>query len=439
MRFIVENRKVILILCILIFVCTSCGYKNYDVENDFVESDVEEVKSSTIGSILGYDDSLDVSFLEYVYDEYGLEILVDIVNSSDNDGYDSHVWHEVTGVSLNVLLDYYNKIYNNVDNIKFINKKGDITISFVGDISLADDWEIMPYYDSRNNGVYGILEDKVVNIMKSADIMVANNEFTVSNRGSKMPNKYYTFRAYPERLAIYEEMGVDIVSLANNHVYDYGEDAFLDMLGHLKEYDIPYVGAGVNREEAIRPYYFIANGYKIAFLAATRAEKYILTPEATEDGSGVFRAYDPTLLLDTISEVKKSSDFVIVLMHWGREDSHELEQVQIDTGKMYIDAGADLLVGSHAHVLQGMEFYNNKLIAHNLGDFIFNRETKDTGILSVTIDGIGKMSYEFIPCFQNNFRTILHTGSDKIRVINDMRSYSINTIFDDTGYFYASN
>jgi poly-gamma-glutamate synthesis protein (capsule biosynthesis protein) len=287
--------------------------------------------------------------------------------------------------------------------------------------------------------VHGILEKEIVDIMKSSDIMVANNEFTVSNRGSKLPNKYYTFRAKPERLSIYDEMGVDIVSIANNHVYDYGEDAFLDMLGHLKEYDMPYVGGGKNIDEATRPYYFVANGYKIAFIAATRAEKYILTPEATETSSGVFRAYDPTLLLNTISDVKKTSDFVIVLMHWGREDSHELEQVQIDTGKMYIDAGADLLVGSHAHVLQGMEFYNGKLIAHNLGDFIFNRETKDTGILSVTINDEGNMSYKFIPCFQSNFKTILLNDKDKDMVISNMRSYSINTFFDGDGKFYVSN
>ena len=357
----------------------------------------------------------------------------------ENDEYDVDVWHKVTGNSLIVLQDYYNKLYENIDNVKIIDTVGDTTLSFVGDISLADDWEIIPYYDSRGQGVYGILGEEVVNIMKSADIMVANNEFTVSNRGSKLPNKYYTFRAKPERLAIYDEMGVDIVSIANNHAYDYGEDAFLDTLKYLKEYDIPYVGGGVNREEATSPYYFVANGYKIAFIGATRAEKYILTPEAKENSSGVFRAYDPTLLLETISEVKKTSDYVVVLIHWGREDSHKLEDVQVETGKKYIDAGADLLIGSHAHVLQGMEFYNGKLIAHNLGDFIFNRETKDTGILNVTISDDGNMSYEFVPCFQSNFKTTLLTGADKLDVINDMRSYSINTTFDDDGKFYTSN
>jgi len=433
------NRKMVVLFYVMIlFLCVSCTFEEKDVNNDDVIN-IMEVKNTLIDNIRLHDDSLEISFLDYIYDKYGLDTLEDIVFFSDSNGYDSSIWHEATGKSLNVLYDYYNNVYENVDNIKIVDGEGDTTISFVGDISLADDWEIIPYYDSRGQGVYGILGEDVVDIMKSSDIMVANNEFTVSNRGSKLPNKYYTFRAKPERLSIYDEMGVDIVSIANNHAYDYGEDAFLDTLDSLKEYDIPYVGGGRNIEEATRPYYFIANGYKIAFIAATRAEKYILTPEATDTNSGVFRAYDPTLLLETISEVKKNSDYVIVLIHWGREDSHELEQVQIDTGKMYIDAGADLLVGSHAHVLQGMEFHNGKLIAHNLGDFIFNRETKDTGILSVTINNEGNMSYEFIPCFQNNFKTILLNGNDKNRVINNMRSYSINTTFDDSGKFYDTN
>ena len=431
-----RDRKFILFLFIILFLCVSCTLMEEIQDNSNIST--EEVKSSLINTIITYDESLSTQFLEYVYSEYDIDSLEEIVSLSNN-GYNYDIWHKVTGKSLNVLFDYYNGVYENVDNVDVLDVKGDINLSFVGDISLADDWEIIPYYDSRGQGVYGILDEEVVDVMKASDIMVANNEFTVSNRGSKLPNKYYTFRAKPERLSIYDEMGVDIVSIANNHAYDYGEDAFLDTLDSLKEYDIPYVGGGRNIEEATRPYYFIANGYKIAFIAATRAEKFILTPEATSSSSGVFRAYDPALLLDTISEVKKTSDYVIVLMHWGREDSHNLEQVQIDTGKMYIDAGADLLVGSHAHVLQGMEFYNGKLIAHNLGDFIFNRETKDTGILSVTINNDGNMSYEFIPCFQNNFKTILLGDSDKDRVINNMRSYSINTTFDDDGKFYVSN
>lgn len=433
MRFIVENRKYVLLI-LVVLLCSSCTYIK---ENSF-DTEVALNKVQIINEVIGYDSSLEYGFVEYVYDVYGEEYLNDIISYVYDNGYEESVWRRVIGKSLNVLLDYYDGDITN-DNVKVVDTDKEAVISFVGDVSLADDWEIIPYYDSRNEGVYGILSTEVVDIMKSSDVMVANNEFTVSNRGSKLPNKYYTFRAKPERLAIYDEMGVDIVSIANNHVYDYGEDAFLDMLKYLKEYDIPYVGGGVNREEATSPYYFIVNGYKIAFIGATRAEKYILTPEATESTSGVFRAYDPTLLLETISDVKEDSDYVILLIHWGTEDTYVLENVQIETGKQYIDAGADLIIGSHAHTLQGMEFYNGKLIAYNLGDFIFNRETKDTGILSISIDEEGTFGYKFIPCKQDNFKTTLLEDSEKTRVINKMRSYSINTIFDDDGYFYSAS
>ena len=416
--------------------CVSCKYDN--ISNN-IDIPAPVTKEDIINDFISYDSSFDREFVSYIYDNYGEQALLDIMSYMESDEYDVNLWHKVTGNSYIVLQDYYNNVYENMENVKFVDTTGDTTISFVGDISLADDWEIIPYYDSRGEGVYGILGEEVVDIMKESNIMVANNEFTVSNRGSKLPNKYYTFRAKPERLSIYDEMGVDIVSIANNHAYDYGEKAFLDTLKYLKQYDIPYVGGGKDREEATKPYYFIANGYKIAFVAATRAEKYILTPEATKNSSGVFRAYDPSLLIKTIKKVKKNSDFVIVLMHWGREDSHKLEDVQLKTGKKYIDAGADLIVGSHAHVLQGMEFYDGKLIAHNLGDFIFNRENKDTGILSVTISDEGNMSYEFIPCRQKNFKTTLLKGNNKLRVIKDMRDYSINTTFDDDGKFYTSN
>ena len=434
MRFIVENRKCILFCLVILFMCSSCTYK------EIIDFDVEVVnnKVQVINEVLSYDENLEYEFVEYIYDVYGEKTLNEVISYVEINEYEKSVWHKITGKSINVLLDYYDGDIL-LDNVKVIDTEEEVTISFVGDVSLADDWEIIPYYDSRGEGVYGILGEEVVDIMKSSDIMVANNEFTVSDRGSKLPNKYYTFRAKPERLAIYDEMGVDIVSIANNHVYDYGEDAFFDMLKYLKEYDIPYVGGGKNIDEAKAPYYFVANGYKIAFVSATRAEKYILTPEATESSGGVFRTYDPTLLLETISDVKKNSDFVILLIHWGTEDTYVLEQVQIDTGKKYIDAGADLIIGSHAHTLQGMEFYNDKLIAYNLGDFIFNRETKDTGILSIGIDNDGKFVYKFIPCMQDNFKTTILYDSEKSRVIDKMKSYSINTVFDDDGYFYSAN
>lgn len=395
-----------------------------------------------IFSILSYqlDERIDESFLEWINKEYSTKTLENLEKYLKESQYNSSIWHQLTSNSLIVLQDKYNRV--NTERIKELTPKqstNEVILSFVGDVSLADDWYIMPKYDERGKKIYGILSEEVVNIMTSSDIMVANNEFTISNRGSKMPNKYYTFRGTPERLSIYEEMGVNLVTLANNHIFDYGEVAFNDALNALQEYNIPYIGAGRNIEEAKKPFYYIINGYKIGFVNATRAEKYILTPEANEKSGGVLRCYDPTTFISVIKETKKQSDFVIALVHWGKEDSSQLEQVQLDTSKQYIEAGADVIVGTHAHTLQGIDFYKNKAIVYNIGDFIFNHETKDTGIFQIKIDNDGNLKYYFIPCKQKDKYTYLLNDAEQIRVLNKMRDLSPNITITELGEFYQNN
>lgn len=424
MRFIVGKRFIFIVLILIL--CSSC--KNN--LNSLSDSD-----RIVIDNIISYDDRFDRDFLEYIYDEYGEDILKKIDQSFKNNSYSDKIWHRITGKSLIVLEDLYNNIYDNLDNVRIIDTSDGILLSFVGDISLADNFEIMPYYDSRGKNVFGILSTEIVDKMKSSDIMVANNEFAITNGNNKI-NKLYNFKANPKRLSIYKEMGMDLVSTANNHVYDYGKEGLLDTIKYLNEYDIPNVGAGKNKEEAEKAYYFIAGGYKISFLSATRAEKNIVTPNAKDDEPGTFWAYNTERLVERIKEEKKISDFVVVLIHWGKEDSHMLEDVQKDTGKLYIEEGADLVVGAHAHVLQGFEIYNNKLIAYNLGDFIFNRETKDTGILSVSIDEDGNMDYFFTPCEQSNYFTYLLDDTEKKDVINKMIDYSVNVMIDEDGKIY---
>ena len=384
-----------------------------------------------ISNILSYklDESLDESFLKWISTNYNKNLLSELNDYLKNNKYDYSIWHKLTGNSLIVLKDLYNKKYDNISNVSINKEKNNnITINFIGDVSLADNWYIAPKYDERNKKIYGILSEDIVKELTSSTLSVANSEFTVSNRGEKIPNKYYTFRAKPERLEIYNEMGIDLVTLANNHVYDFGKSAFLDMLEAFDKYKIPHIGAGKNTSEAQIPYYFIINGYKIAFVNANRSEKFILTPEATETEPGVLRCYDPTLFTELIKKTKKESDYVIALIHWGKEDHHELEQVQIDTSKQYIDAGADLIVGTHAHVLQGIDFYKDKAIIYNIGDFIFNNEDKDTMIYQLSIDNNGKMKHIIIPAHQKDEYTYLLQNEEKNKVINNIIKYSENKI-----------
>ena len=224
-----------------------------------------------------------------------------------------------------------------------------------------------------------------------------------------------------------------MVTLANNHVYDYGLDAFNDMLNAFDEYKIPHIGAGHNIEEAKKPYYFIINGYKFAFVSATRAEKNIMTPGATDNTGGVFRCYDPTEMINLIKELKNKCDYVIPIIHFGRENSHELETEQVSSAKAYIDAGADMVVGHHTHTLQGIEMYNNKPIIYNLGNFLFNNETIDTALFKVNLNNDGSMEYYIIPALQKDSKTEVLEGNEKQRVINDINSWSINARIDENG------
>ena len=311
----------------------------------------------------------------------------------------------------------------------------DYTVSIVGDISLADNWEVMPQYDQRGKGVNGILSDEVLKIMRESDFMIANSEFTVSNRGTKTPGKYYTFRAKPERLAIYEDMGVDLVTLANNHVYDFGPLAFNDMLDSFKAIKMPYVGAGKNLDEAKKPYYLtLPNGYRVAFVNATRAEKWgIDTPGATATTGGVLLCYNPAEFIDTIKTAKANSDYVVAIIHWGTEGSHQLEQVQKTTAQDYLNAGADIIVGGHAHALQGIDYNNGKPIVYNLGDFIFNNGTEDTGILQIKFLADGGVKFYFLPGQQKDVYTRLLTGNERTQKINEILSWdgSNARILDD--------
>lgn len=425
----VKYTFIILIIIVLVFLVYYFFFNNNSKESNNEENkQKEEIKEEDI-SLKIYeklkDKNISLEFINWIKENYNGSI--DKINEYlNNNEYDNSMWHKSTGYSFLVLNDLYNKKYDNMNNIKIIKSNNPSIISIIGDVSLADNWYIMPKYDERGKGVSGILSDEVIKVMRESDLMVANSEFTVSERGKALSGKQYTFRAKPERLSIYDEMGVDLVTLANNHVYDFGADAFLDMLDAFDKYNIPRIGAGHNIDEAKKPYYFIINGYKFAFVNATRAEKYIMTPEAGVDSPGVFRCYDPTNMENLIRSVKEESDFVIAIIHFGKEGSHDLEKEQVESAKKYIDAGASAVVGHHAHVLQGVEIYNDKPIIYNLGDFIFNANTEETAMFQIKLNEDGTMEYYIFPALQKGCFTDFLKDNEKQNIINKINSWSIN-------------
>lgn len=381
------------------------------------------------------------NFLNWLYENFGEEVITNLNNKLKAEKISNEDWHQITGNTATVLNDLYSGALdkdspNYRNDIKVIETENDsVTIRIVGDVSLADNWKIFPKIQERKKGIYGVLSENTVDLLKSADIFLLNNEFTFSNRGEKLSGKMYTFRADPKHVNYLHEIGADIVSLANNHAYDFGKDAFADTLKTLKDASLPYIGGGENITEAAKPYYFIVNGRKFAFSAATRAEKNIKTPEATENSSGVMRTYDPTKYIKTIKTAEQECDYNIVYVHWGAEGSHKIEDGLYELGAKYIDAGADIVVGAHAHVLQGIQYYKNVPIVYNLGNFIFNHKTIDTGILEINLTSDGNSSYKFIPAIQKDCYTKIVDGEEKNRILEFMEKLSINVNFDENGVF----
>lgn len=434
-RKLKKKFKVIFIIFILITI-SLCLFLVSNKKNNSATNrkSKEDLVETTYSKLSNYDISKE--FISWVNTNYSGSLNKLDKLLKDNE-YNKNMWHEVTGYSYIVLNDLYNDKYSEQENIKTLEVNWPITLSFAGDVSLADNWKIAPKYDERG-GINGILSDDMLDIMTNSSLMVVNSEFTVSNRGNPIPNKLYTFRAKPERLAIYKEMGVDLVTLANNHVYDYGKEAFLDMLDAFKEYKIPNIGAGHNLNEAMEPYYFIINGYKFAFVSASRAEKYRLTPGATENSAGIFLCYDPTNMINLIKDLREENDYIISIIHFGKEDSHELEKEQVSSAKAYIDAGSDMVIGHHAHTLQGVEIYNDKPIIYNLGNFLFNQATVETALFQAILDNNGTFTYKMLPALQKDCFTDIASGNLKKKIINDLNSWSINAYIDEDGNILKS-
>lgn len=360
--------------------------------------------------------------------------------SNNTTPFTAETWYALTGNSMFVLADLYTGAAQTADNIHLIStgtpgqENNTTTMTFGGDICFADNYVVMQHLKTTENGITDCIDPKLIAQMQAADIAFLNNEFTISDRGKPLANKAYTFRAAPEHTALYHTLGVDIVSLANNHAYDFGKDAFLDTLDTLDAYNIARIGAGRNLEEAMKPVYYLVNGKKIAFVAATRAEKYILTPAATETESGVLRCYDTKLLLETIKEAKANSDYVIACIHWGKEGSNGLENVQQETAYDYIDAGADLIIGAHAHRLQGIEYYKGKAIFYNLGNFWFDNYNIETGLVKMELYADGTSQFTFLPAWQKNCVTTYELGTEKgDTILKHVESYSINVDIDENG------
>ena len=304
-----------------------------------------------------------------------------------------------------------------------------VTLLFTGDVLLSD--YVLSNYN--NNGIDGVLSPELLRELRDADLTVINNEFPFSTRGTQAPDKQFTFRVDPKYVSVLTDMGVDIATLANNHVLDFGPDALQDTFDTLDHAGIDYMGAGNDPARAEALVTREAGGKTFGFLAASRVIP-VVSWDIQNSSPGVFTTYDPTRLVAAIKAAKESCDYLTVFVHWGIEREEYPQDYQVSMAKQYIDAGADLVIGSHPHVLQGITYYKDKPICYSLGNFIFNRDIPRTAAVKVTIDGEKEPEIRLIAATASNARTVACEDAQAAEIYDHLEDISTGISIDTDGF-----
>ena len=238
-------------------------------------------------------------------------------------------------------------------------------------------------------------------VLRSADIAVVNLETAVTNGGSPTA-KEFTFRAPATAFAALRGAGVDVASMANNHGLDYGLEGLRDSLAAAKRYRLPLIGIGLDDAQAYRPFRRTVNGQRIAVIGATQVldDELISAWTAGPGKPGLASAKNVPRLLRAVRAVRKTSDTVVVFLHWGVELEQCPSADQRQLAKQLVAAGADVVVGGHAHRVQGAGRLGRAVVGYGLGNFAWygtSELSTQTGVLLVTVDGRRVVSYRWAP------------------------------------------
>lgn len=259
-----------------------------------------------------------------------------------------------------------------------------ISLGFVGDIML--DRGIKASVEKYGSGNYIFPFEKVKDYLNDFDILFGNLEGPISDKGT-LAGSIYSFRMEPRSAKSLKEAGFDVLSVANNHMGDWGRIAMEDTFQNLKDAEIIYSGGGNNKEEAYQAQTILKDGAKIAYLSFSEFGRGYL--EATDSFAGIAIISDEKLKSD-IEKAKAENDIVIVSFHFGDEYKKEPSAYQKTFAHKAIDYGADLVVGHHPHVIGTIEEYKGKYIAYSLGNFVFDqhfsKETMEGLALKATVE-----------------------------------------------------
>jgi poly-gamma-glutamate synthesis protein (capsule biosynthesis protein) len=298
--------------------------------------------------------------------------------------------------------------------------KGVVTLAFAGDMHF--ELHLSELLDRPEGALGGITRT-----LRAADLTMVNLESAITTRGAPDEPDDYSFRTSPRALDVLDRAGVDVIGLANNHSVDYGAVGLADTLRAVRGSPAPVVGIGRDARAAYRPHRVSVRGTDLAFFAAnTKRERTSRRWAAGPDSPGIATAVDgrPRQLLRAVRSASRRDDVVVVYLHWGTESESCPGPKQRVLARALAEAGADVVVGSHAHELQGSGWVGDTYVNYGLGNFLwYHNQRSESGVLQVRIVDGAVAGDAFVPARIETYgRPRVLTGPGARAAVADWRS-----------------
>jgi poly-gamma-glutamate synthesis protein (capsule biosynthesis protein) len=255
-----------------------------------------------------------------------------------------------------------------------------------------------------------------------SDLFMVNLEHPITTSDFKVP-KEFNFKMHPKYLRALQRAGITVVNAANNHIADFGLAGLEDTMRFLDSVGIRYVGIGRNLQEARRGVIVHLKGWRVGLLGYHGYGRF----SATAMRAGIAPRVEQYIVED-VRRLRPHVDYLVVNFHWGKELALHPDHEQIQLAHRVVDAGADLIVGHHPHVLQGMESYRGATIAYSLGNFVFGgnaRHTYETAVLKVVLS-TAPPKISLVPVVVNKWRPHVAEETTALRVKSLVQERSVS-------------
>lgn len=268
---------------------------------------------------------------------------------------------------------------------------GPVTLAFAGDVNFAGRTARLLHDPATAFG-------PIAAVLRAADFTALNLETAVTSRGVPQPKTYH-FRTTPRAFTALRDAGVDLVTMANNHVLDYGQTGLADTLAAARAARFPYVGIGTSAAAAWAPYVTTIRGIRIAIIGVSQVAELETSWVATRTRPGEANAINLSQTLAAVRAARRLAPIVIVFMHWGTEGTACPDSNQLFLAPRLAAAGASIIVGAHAHMLQGSGWLGHTFVAYGMANFLWweHSYSTATGVLELTLHAHAPLTWRFLP------------------------------------------